>query len=154
MALPDNIGLVAGTSRTTGIAAQTCENGNNFLGSAINNAANLDDLLDFEFVYAYGTNPTAAKTLKLVLLYSKDGTNYEEGAGDGATDGSDVDPLPSSRVLLSISPDADTGTHRILRGDIPLLPYAFKMLLMNVDTGQTVTVTVTANTRKSAQITD
>lgn len=151
MALPDNIGLVGGTSRTSGISSAAVQNGYNYLGSAIDNATNLDDVADIELVYAYGTNPTAAKTLSLCILYSFDGTNYEEGGGDGAG-GSDVDPMGHT-LIGAVSPAADTSTHRKLMS-IALLPYAFKLLVRNVDTAQTATVTVTLKTRKVAQVTD
>lgn len=151
MALPDYAGLAAGTTRTSGIAAAVVQNAANYLGSAIDNATNLDDFADIEVVWAYGTNPTASKSLKLYLLYAHNGTNYEDGAGDGTGTG-DVDPLASS--IKTITPPVDTSTHRLVVGDVPLLPLAFKVLFANVDTGQTATVTVNIKTRKASQITD
>lgn len=152
MPLPDTIGLVGGSARTSGIAAASVANTTNFLGSEIDNATNLDDIADILLMYAFGTNPTAAKTLSLHIVYAFDGTNYEEGAGDGSNGANDVDPMGHT-LIGSVSPAADTATHRKLMS-IDLLPYKFKLLVRNVDTGQTATVTVTIATRKSAQITD
>lgn len=152
MALPDSTSLKAGTSRTSGIAAASVATTANYIGSEINNATNLDELADIELTYAYGTNPTAAKTLSLHILYAFDGTNYEEGAGDGSGTG-DVDPMAHTQIG-AVSPAADTSTHRKLFGGVPLLPYKFKLLVRNVDTGQTATVTVTITTRKAVAIID
>lgn len=151
MALPDNIGLVAGNARTSGISAVSVATTANKLGDAIDNATNLDDLADIQIQWAYGSNPTASKTLSLHILYAFDGTNYEEGAGDGTGTG-DVDPMAHT-LVTSVSPAADTSTHRKLVS-IDLLPYKFKLLVRNVDTAQTATVTITITTRKAKQITD
>lgn len=152
MALPDSTSLKAGTSRTSGIASAGVQTTANYLGSVIDNATNLDEVADIQLAYSYGTNPTAAKTLSLHILYAFDGTNYEEGAGDGSGTG-DVDPMAHT-LLGAVSPTADTSTHYKLFGGVPLLPYKFKLLVRNVDTGQTATVTVTINTRKAVAIID
>lgn len=151
MALPDSIGALGGTTRTSGIAAAAIASGANYLGSAIDNATNLDDIADIEIVWAYATAPTASKTLSLHLLYAMDGTNYEEGAGDGTGTG-DVDPLACTEIT-AISPAADTSTHRKFIS-VDIAPYACKLLVRNVDTAQEAAVTVNIKTRKSAQITD
>lgn len=151
MALPDYIGPVAGTSRTSGISSASVATTANYLGSAIDNATNLDSIADIEFVWSYATAPTANTSLRLYILYAFDGTNYEEGAGDGTGTG-DVDPLPHC-LIRSVSPPADTSAHRACFS-VPIEPYKFKLLVMNVDTGQTATVTVNVKTRKEAQITD
>lgn len=151
MALPDFIGNVAGSSRTSGIAAASVATAANYLGSEIDNATNLDDIADIELAWSYTSAPTAAKTLSLHLLYALDGTNYEEGAGDGSGTG-DVDPLAST-LITAVSPTADTSAHRRVLS-VPLLPYKFKLLVRNVDTAQTAAVTVLIKTRRSAQIAD
>ncbi len=148
MALPDYISLVGGTSRTTGISNQTVANTYNFLSStAIDNSANLDDIADFEIIWQYSTAPTANKSLRLYIVYSFDGTNYEDAASDT------VEPVRLT-LIRAWSPPADTASHRMVVGGFPLLPYKFKLLVRNHDTGQTVTTTVNCVTRKAAQVVD
>ena len=140
MALPDTVQLEAATSRTSGFSSTTIADGANNSGSAIANQTNLDELLTAEFVWSYGSAPTASKTVKVHLLYSVDGTNYEEAA--------------SHNLVGVFSPAADTSTHRVVViRDEPLLPHAFKIHVENVDTGQTITLTVNAYTHNRA-ITD
>jgi hypothetical protein len=141
-------GLAAGTSRTSGISSASCQNNKAYIGSAIDNATNLDVFADIELVWSFGTNPTAGNSLKLHLLWSQDGTNYEEGTGDGTTLTS---PLPGC-LVGTVSPAADTSTHRKLFRDIPLAPYKFKVLGENTATGQTATLTVNVYTRKDQTI--
>jgi len=146
VALPDYISLVGGTSRTTGISSAAVASASNVIGSAIDNATNLDDLADFEIQWSYSTAPTANKSLRLYAIYSYDGTNYEDG---------DTTNEPVRATLIRAwSPPADTATHRMVVGGCALLPYSFKLLVRNHDTGQTVTVTVACSTRKMAQIID
>jgi hypothetical protein len=139
MALPDSFRLEAATARTSGFLSTTIANGSAADGSAINNATNLDLYLTAELVYSYSTAPTANRTVEIYLLYSVDGTNYEE---------------ESAHALIgSFSPSADTATHRrvVIRG-YPLMPFAFKLRVKNVDTGQTITVTVNAYTHSEKVI--
>ncbi len=152
MALPDYSKLVGGDARTSGISLASISTGANYLGSEINNAANLDEFADIEVVWSFGTNPTAGQPLKVYILYAFDGSNYEDGAGVGTGSG-DVDPFPHS-LVDTIGVLADTGTHRVLLRDIPLEPYKFKVLVMNDATGQTATVTVNVITRRGSQIVD
>ncbi len=151
MALPDYIGPVPGTARTTGISSASVASGANYLGSAIDNATNLDSIADVEWIWQFATAPTSNKTMKLFVLYSHDGSNFEEGAGDGSGSG-DVDPLPHC-LVRAVSPPADTNTHRLFC-TLPVEPYKFKLLVQNTDTGQTATVSVNLKTRKEAQITE
>jgi len=146
MPLPDYISLVGGAARATGISGQEVASGYNYLSSTvIDNAVNLDDLADFEIIWQYGTAPTANKSLRLYIVYSMDGENWEDAASDT------TEPV---RLMLvtAWSPPADTESHRMIRGSFPLLPYPFRLLVRNHDTGQTVTVTINCITRKAAQI--
>lgn len=129
----DTVKLEAASSRTSGISSQTIADGADFTGSAIDNSANLDAELNAEMVWSYGSAPTASKSVNLYLLYSKDGTNYE--------------PIDPKNQIASFSPPTDTSTHRLMlvRG-LMLLPKAFKLAAKNVDTGQTITLTVNAET--------
>ena len=62
-------------SRTTGIAAQSIANAAGFVGSAIDNATNLDDTLDLQVTINCATAPAANTVLYVYLLLSIDGTN-------------------------------------------------------------------------------
>lgn len=137
-------GPAAGTSRTSGIAAVGIQNNKAKLGSAIANQTNLDALADIEIVWTYASAPTTGYFLRIYLLFAEDGTNYEEGDGDGTTL---TDALPGCGVG-AVSPAADTGTHRKLLQGIPIPPYLFKVMVKNDATGQTATVTVNVFTRK------
>lgn len=133
MALPDSFRLEAASSRTSGFSSTTITNGSTGTGSAIDNSSNLDELLSAEFVYSYATNPTASKTVEIYLTYAVDGSNYEEVA--------------TNCLIGSFSPAADTSTHRrVIIRNLPILPFAFKIVVKNVDTAQTITLTVNAYT--------
>jgi hypothetical protein len=115
------------SAQTSGISSASVQTAKAYLGSAIDNATNLDDFAHLEIVWSYATAPTAGNFLKVHFLYSKDGTNYEEGAGDGTTMAT---PLPGCQVM-AVSPAADTNAHRKLSKYIPLAPYPFKILVEN-----------------------
>lgn len=133
------------TSRTTGISSASIATGANWLGAEINNATNNDPYADIEITWSYASAPTAAKKMDVYLLYAMDGTNYEQGAGDGTGTG-DVDPLAGC-LIGSVSPSADTTAHRkVIATRMELLAYPFKILVANVDTAQTATVTVLCKT--------
>jgi len=147
MALPDYISLVGGTARATGISNQQINSGYNYLSSTvIDNAQNLDDLADFEIIWQYyDTAPTANKSLRLYIVYSMDGENWEDAASNT------TEPVRLT-LVTAWSPPADNASHRMIRGNFPLLPYPFRLLVRNHDTGQTVTITVNCITRKAAQM--
>ena len=147
MALPDYITQSGYTSRTTGISSQSINSGSGYLGSEIDNATNGDDVMNVEVVYSYATAPTANKTAELWILYSYDGTNYEEGNSTTA-------PLPTARLVRAWSPPANTSTHRFFVFDYTLAHKKFKLLVRNVDTAQQMTVTVSAETAKFAKVID
>jgi hypothetical protein len=148
MALPDYITLIGGTPRSTGISNVQVANGNNYLSTTvINNAQNLDDLADFEIIWQYSTAPSANRSVRLHIQYSFDGQNWEDGASGT------VDPIRLT-LITAWTPPADTLQHRMIRGSFPLLPYPFRLLVRNHDTGQTITITVNCITRKMAQVID
>lgn len=125
------------SSRTSGIASEAITTGAGFLGSAIDNATNLDTHLSLDVSFAFGTNPVVDTVLYIYLLYS-DGTNYEDG-------GTALQPKKVPTASLAVS--ADTDTHRRTINDIPIPPKPFKILVWNA-TAQTATVTVLANSYK------
>lgn len=140
MALPDVFQLTSASSRTSGLSAVSIAIGSNYLGAAIDNASNLDLQADVELVWSCGTAPTADKVLEVYLLYALDGTNYEDGAGNGTGTG-DVDP---KAPLIGAAPVyANTSSHRYLIRGVPLEPLPFKVLVKSeLDQAATVTVNV------------
>lgn len=141
-------GPAAATLRTSGIAAAVIQNAKGYIGSAILNNANLDAIADVEIVWSFATNPTAGNYLKVHFLYAADGTNAEEGTGNGAALTS---PLPGCLVGL-VSPAADTSTHRKLLTGIPIEPFSFTALVENSLTAQNATVTLNIYTRKDQSV--
>lgn len=133
MALPDNIRHASASSRSTGISSQSIADGASYTGSEIDNATNKDTLMSVELAWSYSTAPTADKTVELHMLYSLDGTNYEE--------------LSTQTMRAVVSPPADTSSHRrLLLDGVPIQPFPFKLAVKNTDTGQSITATVTAYT--------
>jgi len=130
MALPDYYKIGALNAFTTGISGQDVANTVEYTGSEIDNTSSRYPYMVVEVVWIYSSTPTANKTVELRILESVDGTNYED----------------TSRVIAAWSPPADTGvTHRrVLLTAFPLLADKFKLAIKNVDTGQTITVTVRA----------
>jgi hypothetical protein len=143
--------LLAGSSRTSGVSSQAITNTSLFLGSEIDNSANLDLVADVVITYAFGVNPTAGTMLQFYLVYAPDGTNYEDG-GDTYFDGSHgigtshLTPAPQA-MIGGVSVVADTYTHCVIFREVPLLPSKMKLLVYNNATGQTVTVTALIYTR-------
>ena len=132
MALPDTINLQGATSRTTGIAAETVAAGANFLGSEIDNSANLDDEAAIEVLHTCSTAATAGGVLMIYLLAAIDGTNYEDG-------GTSVDP---SRVpdMVVVTRNVTTD-QRTTRWRVPLPPHKVKILVRS-ELDQSASVTV------------
>lgn len=132
--------LSAATQRASGFAAQAIANTASHTGDAIDNATNKDLYLSVEALYQYATAPTAAKTVSLYLLYSFDGTNYEE--------------VHARTLIASLSPAADTAAHRrVLVAGRQLLPFSFKLHAINVDTGQQITLTLNVHTHNEEAVT-
>lgn len=132
--------LAGATQRTSGIATEAIANTAAFTGSAIDNAINKDGYLSVEALYSYASAPTAAKSVQVYLLYSFDGTNYEE--------------VSSRSLVTQFSPAADTSAHRrAIIANLRLLPFAFKLHVINVDTAQTITLTLDARTHNEEAVT-
>lgn len=128
------------SARTSGVASEAIANAATFLGAEIDNSANKDRYLTIEAVWSYASAPTANKTLRLFIEYAVDGTNYETAS-------------PTQGQIANWSPPADTATNRlvIVRGR-PILPGKFKIRATNVDTGQTVTLTLNAYTHNDEAV--
>lgn len=129
MGLPDYYKVGTLNSLSTGIENQTVANTAEYVGSEIDNTTSRYPYLVVEVAWQYSTAPTANRTVELRILESVDGTNYED----------------TSRVIAAWSPQADTSAHRrVLLTAFPLIADKFKLSVWNVDTGQTITVTVRA----------
>lgn len=126
----------AGTPRTTGIASETVAAGANFLGSEIDNSSNLDTHLDLDVAFTCGSAPTANKVIEIYLLFSVDGTNYEDG------DATPTDPTKS--LLTAVAARAVTSAQRVAIDQIPIPPKKFKILIKS-ELDQSASVTVLAS---------
>lgn len=111
----------AGTSRTSGISEAAITAGANYLGSEIDNSTNKDKYLSVDLAFTCGSAPTANTIVELYILYSINGTDYEDG-------GVSVDP----KKLYACQPFAAravTTEQRGTRVNIPIAPFKFKILL-------------------------
>ena len=124
------------TSRTTGIAAESIANAAGFVGSAIDNATNLDDTLDLQITINCASAPVANTVLYVYLLLSLDGTNYENGS---------TSLQPVKVPIAAIPARAVTGAQVVSVAGIPIPPQPFKIACWNA-LGQTSTTTVLAET--------
>lgn len=109
------------TSRTTGISAVNLNAGANVLGSAIDNAANLDTWAEISATFLCGSAPTAGTELEVYLLYAPDGTNYQDG------DATPTDPA-GGQVGSFIARNV-TSQQYPLSITVPLKPFKFKILV-------------------------
>ncbi|GIW60991.1 MAG: hypothetical protein KatS3mg087_2057 [Patescibacteria group bacterium] len=129
MPLPDKTLYSQPTSRDTGINSVNVNSGGQVIGAIINNDIHLDLFADIEAIWSYTTAPTADKRIEIHLLYARDGTNFEE--------------LSPNTVVAGFSPPADTSQHqRMIARAAKLLPYPFKVAVKNVDTAQSITITI------------
>ena len=124
------------TGRTTGIAAESVANAAGFVGSAIDNATNLDDTMDLQVTINCTSAPVANTVLYVYLLFSIDGTNYEDGS---------TSMQPVKVPIASIPARAVTGAQVVSVSGIPIPPQPFKIAVWNA-LGQTSTTTVLADT--------
>lgn len=135
MALPDSLKISTLTSVSTGVSSQTVATGASYESSTvIDNTTNRYSLMAIEAVWSYSTAPTAYKTIEIYLLKSLDGTNFESLISG--------DPV---RPIVSFSPPSVTTIRRLaLIQDLPLVAGKYKLAVKNVDTGQTITITLNA----------
>lgn len=117
---------------SSGIASTSIDTGNNSaVSSTFNNSgATRYGYLSGELIYSFAIAPTAAKAIDIYVEQSADGINFE-------------DANPPLGWLTRISPTADTNAHRVALLRIVLKPVAYRIRIVNVDTGQSVTATLT-----------
>ena len=125
------------TPRTTGIAAQSIPNAEGFVSSSIiDNSSNLDDTMDLQITINCASAPVANTVLYVYLLFSIDGTNYEDGS---------TSLQPVKVPIASIPARAVTGAQGVSVAGIPIPPQPVKIACWNA-LGQTSTTTVLADT--------
>ena len=125
------------TSRTTGIAAQSIPNTEGFVSSSIiDNSSNLDDTLDLSFSFTCASASTGQTVFYVYLLYSIDGTDYEDGS---------TTIQPVKVPIASIQVRAVTTAQLVNVPGIPIPPQPFKIMIWNA-VGYAVTFTVLADT--------
>lgn len=122
-------------SRTTGIAAQAVAAGANYLGSEIDNTANLDTHLDIQIGVTCGTAPTANKTVEIYILLALNGTDYEQGNADPVDPTRPADALFVARAVTTAQVVTITG--------LQIPPAKFKILVKS-ELDQTASITVLA----------
>ena len=132
MALPDYFKIGSLVSTSTGVSSQSIANGATFTSTnEIDNTTDRYGYMAVEAVWQYASAPTANKSVEVYLLRSLDGTNYEE--------------VGSQALVAAFSPPADTATHRrVLLTALPLVAAKYKFAVKNVDTAQTITISVNA----------
>jgi hypothetical protein len=129
MALPDYLKPTSQTSLSTGITSQSVANGAVYTGTEIDNRTTRYGFMAVEASWSYATAPTANRTVEVRIL-EDNGNGYETGNG---------------RVIAAFSPPANTNSHStVLLSDRPLRANRFKLAVRNVDTGQSITVTLYA----------
>lgn len=101
------------------------------LGAEIVNAANKEQLGDFELLIRCAVLPTGAPYVEVFIVEALDGTNYEDG---------DVALRPARPASFVIPVRAVTTQQRIALTGIQLPPAKFKVLVVN-KTGQALTNT-------------
>ena len=101
------------------------------------NTTERDTLVDFELVVAYGTAPTADKTVDLYAIRQIDGTNYEDASASRP---------PANGFLGSFVLDNTTSTQRKQIAGVVLPPLTCKFLIVN-KAGQAMAAS--ANTLKA-----
>jgi len=110
----------APNSRTSGIAAASLNAGANLLGSEIDNESNLDRWLALNLTWTCASAATAGTVIEAYLIYDVTSSAYEDG-------GVGEDPVKSP-VAVFVD-DGDTGAQQQTIVDIPIKPFAFKVLL-------------------------
>lgn len=101
------------------------------LGVEIDNAANKEQLGDFEFLIRCAVAPSGAPYVEAFIVEAVDGTNYEDGDGS-------IRPARPASFVVPVR--AVSTQQRIAIAGIPLAPAKFKVLVVN-KTGQTLTNT-------------
>jgi len=132
MALPDYFKIGALASTSTGVSSQAVANGATYTSTTeIDNTTARYGYMAVEVTWQYATAPTANRSVEVYLLRSLDGTDYEGVA--------------SQALVAAFSPPTDTAAHRrVLLTAFPLIAAKYKFAVRNVDTAQTITISLNA----------
>lgn len=127
MATTFGLGNVESAQQALTTDLNTLGSGSTALSAEINNATGLYPFIDIELYLASFTPAAGAPYSQVWILYALDGTNYEDGsAGSPGT-------IPAKPPDMVIEHRASTaGTQRTTKGNIPLLPYKFKIMYQSV----------------------
>ena len=118
--------LVGSQSTLLSTELNSLASGSLALGAAFDNTSGGYPFCDLEFVFSFGTNPTASSGLSFWFLVTQDGTNYEDG-------GSSLTPARIPDCYCPV--EVNTATQRIvIRSALPA--GMFQPLLKNDATGQ------------------
>jgi hypothetical protein len=127
----------APTSRTSGISSASINAGTNSLGSEIDNETNLDRWLALNLTWTCSSAATAGKVIEAYIIYDVTSAAYEDG-------GASEDPAKSP-VAVFVD-DGGTGEQQQTVEDIPIKPFAFKILLKSELDQNATSVTLLAET--------
>jgi len=127
----------APNNRASGISAASLDAGDNLLSSEIDNEANLDRWLALMLTWTCASASTAGTVIEAYILYDVSGSDYEDG---GASEDSVKAPVA---VFVD---DGDTGAQQQTIVDIPIKPFAFKVLLKSELDQNATSVTLAAET--------
>lgn len=106
---------------------------------AIDNATGLYTHMALE-LYLASLTPVAGQQVAIYLVPSIDGTNYEDGGGAVAA--------PSVSFLCAFDLRAATAAQYRAQVNIPIPPFAFKLILQNVTITSGVALASSGNTLK------
>jgi hypothetical protein len=106
---------------------------------AIDNLTGLYTHMALE-LYLDSLTPVAGQTIAVYLVPSIDGTNYEDGGGAVAP--------PAISYLCSFDLRAAAAAQRRAQTDIPIPPFAFKLILGNLAITSGVALAAANNTLK------
>jgi len=127
----------APTSQGTGISSTSLDAGNNVLGSEIDNEANLDRWMALNLTWTCSTESNAGEVIEAYIIYDVTSSAYEDG-------GTSEDPAKSP-VAVFVD-DGGTGAQQQTIEDIPIKPFAFKILLKSELSEDASSVTLLAET--------
>ena len=105
------------------------------LGAEYDNAANKEQLAEFELLVRCAVAPTGAPYLEVFLVESVDGTNFEDG---------DASTRPARPASFVVPVRTVATQQRIAASGVPIPPAKFKVLVVN-KTGQALTNTNSEN---------
>ena len=127
----------APTSRTSGIAAATLNAGANLLGDEIDNETNLDRWMALNLTWTCGTASNAGEVVEVYLVYDVTSGDYQDG---GASED------PQKAPVAVFVDDGGTAAQQQTVIDIPIKPFAFKILLKSELSNNATSVTLLAET--------